>query len=281
MEPGKYLNKKIRLLIAFIGALFSVLYGRLDEFLLAFATLLFYIALFFSFFIALLIISLTHYAWEWFAKGGVPGPGIIFKLLFIGYVTPVMVDFILMGLYYALRRQNIFSNGYIGNDFIVVNILVLALNAIYLLQYLFTAISKSDKNKEVASDAGISTESFTVKHRSNYVRLKQADIIVCYRMSRKSEIITNGKGTFTSSQALSQISDQLNRSFFRQINRSVVINLNTVKGYTKGAKRDVLEIVIKKDFQPFFTGFSPEQLSVTKEYKEAFKQAFEALQEES
>ncbi|MFP9097897.1 LytTR family transcriptional regulator DNA-binding domain-containing protein [Flavobacterium sp. RHBU_24] len=294
MATTRYLHRKMRVLIAVAGALYIVLYGRLAEMKTALVSFRFYTALLVSFIVALLILELIQFMWvklDDYYQGN--------RLKYIraaiqvisGITLSLIVDFLCFAVYFGLFGENILTIGFLSDDFIYVFYLLAGLNLCYLLlSFTRNPVENSAAKIEPPNLAQLTgqhmpeasiNQLLVIDHKGLHIHLEHRDILYCYRFSRKSKIVTNGKGNYTSNAAISNIAEQLHASGFLQTNRGFIINLATIKGYIKGIKRDTLQLVIKRDFKIFFAGLATDQLFVTKEYKEAFKRAFDILQEET
>jgi len=298
MGTGNYLHKSLRLLIALVGALFIVLYGRLNEIDTALVTPGFYIVLIISYGVALLIIFFTNYAWERFSRQPNLHISTIMKLIFIGFLMPLLFDFSCMSLYYAAIGQNVLNNGFLEYDFIVVVFLVLSLNAIYIPLAILKSKANSSQHKlhesaQTSSDpiqGGMPpsrvclTENelyFTINYKGTNIRLRQADIIFIQSVGRKVSIHTAGRGTYQSYEPIITIEQKLNNKAFCKIAKGVIIHLKVVEGFQKGASKNTLQLVINEKHEHFFAQIQPDKLIVKKVFVAAFNDAISRFRAEN
>lgn len=75
--------------------------------------------------------------------------------------------------------------------------------------------------------------------------------------------------------SLSSLHERYHSAGLMQINRSTLVNIAIVKGYTKGPRRDTLQLIIQEEYIEIPTMQNTSLFVVTKEHLDTFKTQME------
>jgi len=281
MSSVKYNNKKFRITVAFAASVIIIIFGTRFDVYRALTTPGFYFVLAMSFVIALLLVQFVHYVtirldkdYDWRTK--LP-ERIVAQLLF-GVLIPLLIDMAVYYVYFAMIGQSIFENGYFHIDIPFIALLLLLLNFYYCLHYfvLTDKYSLSRKLKSVSPANGLPASGndrqlLTVicPDLDDSIRL-ETDVIYFYSINKQIFMVLSSGKELPVSSTLQILGKALNGVGFSQINRSVVLNLNTVLHYKIGTKRDTLTIIFKDAYEPVFKQQNGDYFAVTKNYIKPF-----------
>ncbi|OKS85709.1 LytTR family DNA-binding domain-containing protein [Mucilaginibacter polytrichastri] len=300
MKPIPYSSKKLRVLAALGGALYSVLYGHLNEILSALISPGFYWVLLFSFFIALVMVNIvyhttiwldTHYRWR-----AEPFMRLMLQIL-LSLGLPLLVDFTSMAIYFGANGYSILDNGFLGEDFMYIICFMVLLNIYYNCYFFFfkreTNPDKDTKQDNRETDAtelpvpyeetkrpAVHQSVLNLDYRGTHIQLFIANILCVYSAERKTIIITNDNEKYIRNETISSMEKRLSKEGFCRISKGVIINLQVVNGYGKAKARNILHLVPILKYKEIFKVLGDEKLIVGRVYLTSFLQAFTKAQEE-
>jgi len=190
----------------------------------------------------------------------------------LGVITPALIDLVLLYVYFNILGQNIIDNGFLLIDYPIIICFILILNLYYLIYYFFTSETEStflfnyEGHDYINVEIKDTTEkNYIVNQNGKEILLDHYDIFCFYRNAKHVILFTMHKEEYAIKEPLSTVTRQLSGGNFQQINRSIVLNLDTVKGYNIGKKRHTLELVFKEKYTGLVEHMGTYQFVVTKE----------------
>ncbi|WP_160139615.1 LytTR family DNA-binding domain-containing protein [Chryseobacterium sp. c4a] len=278
-----YNNKKTRVSAAVIAAFYIVIHGKPFNLLKALYSLGFYIALAISIVVAMFLVQVVHrctvlldqkYDWRTmlFTR-------IVMQSVF-GIVLPCLIDLIIMSLFFQLQGQNAWENGFIHIDFPVIILLMVILNLYYLIYYLLYTRSNEEPIQLAAKKqilkAGPST--LIVHYNGKHIQFNvNDDIIFFFRSGRYVKALTVHGNEYVIPQTIGELEDSYAHVDFCRINRAVLINCTTVRGYATGDKRGSFRIIFKPPIAEIVDSYGNANFSITKDFFSVFRDRFEKL----
>ncbi|MBA5793507.1 hypothetical protein H1R17_09605 [Flavobacterium sp. xlx-214] len=133
-------NRGLKLFISVVGSLYIVFHGRNVNLLHSLQDPNFYIAFTVSFLEALLLVNVIDYIHHWLDKKYDWAQESLKRSIAqftFGVVFPLMIDFILISVYFYFLNTNIFDSGFLRHDFPVIVLFVVVINMYYILTSLF------------------------------------------------------------------------------------------------------------------------------------------------
>lgn len=195
MNQGQYKTKGIRILAAFIGSCYIVLYGRTSEIWTALISPRFYLAFAVSFAVALFIVSIVHHSWIWldirysWTEKTLKRIGLQIAL---GLALPLTVDLLCMTLYFGVIGQSILDNGFLDFDFLYVGCLVVALNIYYGFYHYYLSLQNPTEEQNLVEKTPPEKNSciehpdiLVIFHKGIHANLKLPEIFCFYRYGKK------------------------------------------------------------------------------------------------
>lgn len=135
-----YPNRTFHILLSALAAFYILFHGRSWNILNELRTSIFYITFTVSFVVTFLMTKWVHYfmivldkLYGWY---DVPVKRISWEVL-LGVIGPLLIDFVLLSIYFYFLGSNIFENGFIRHDFPVIVCFVLLLNTCYAVIYFY------------------------------------------------------------------------------------------------------------------------------------------------
>lgn len=278
-----YKNKKTRLTVSVIAAFYIVIHGKPFNLLRALYSPGFYIALAISIVVAMFLVQIVHrctvildqkYDWRsmFFIRA-------VMQSVF-GIVLPCAVDLIVMSLFFQLQGQNAWENGFIHIDFPVILLLMVILNLYYLIYYLLYTksneqpIQQADEKQTLKAEPSMLIVHYNGKHiQFNVID----DIVFFYRSGRYVKALSVHGNEYVIPQTIGELEDSFAHVDFCRINRAVLINCTTVRGYANGEKRGSFRIIFKPPIAKIVDNCSDVNFSITKEYLSVFRDRFEKV----
>jgi len=140
-------------------------------------------------------------------------------------------------------------------------------------------IKDIDLSPMTGSKVNIATESIlTVHYNGKYAQFNvNADIIIFFRSGRYVKALTIHGNEYIIPQTISELEEKYKEADFCRINRSVLINCNTVRGYTTGEKRDSFLILLKPPYATIASKCKEANFNITKEYISVFRDRFQKM----
>lgn len=287
MGPVQYKNRKFRVAAAFGASLFIIIYGKPFNVYKAVSSPGFYLVLAISFCAALLLVELVHYITvKLDAKFGWRSmfADRLVAQVFLCVIVPVFIDLLLFWAYFSVLDQDIFENGFFHLDLPVVAGFLILLSFYYCLYYWMLTDARSlEKGLELAMKADQENKALIdqksailMEHKGQHIYFKAEDIFYFYRVGKDVKFVTFKGGEYPTKETIGSLAERFSDSGFLQINRSVILNFKTVKGYSRGAKRDTLYLIFKNRYKLLLNDADGDFL-VTKDHIAAIRSRFGRL----
>lgn len=254
-------------------AIFIVLHGRWDQFEEALTSPSFYLALTFSFSIAYLLMTLVSKITRLLNRK-LPWEGksylrVTFQLIF-GIVLPALLDVLIVSIYFTWTGQDFFRSGFLLFDFPVIVFFLVLINVYYLIVFPLLVNLQTANNTESA--AAIPPSILVIHYNGNHIHLNvREDLLYCCRMGKRVTVYTKSGGAYDVNQTLGNLIENFQSAGLYQINRSLLINKDVIKGYTRGTRRDTLQLVIKHIYRDIPAMKDISLFVVTKEHLKDWK----------
>lgn len=284
MKAPDYKNKKLRIGAALVASVYIVFHGRPLNLVKAFTSPGFYIAVITSFAISLILVYAVHRItayldrrYDW--RSG-PVQRSVMQFVF-GIVLPALTDVILISVYFELLGQNIFDNGFLLIDFPVIVAFIILLNLYYVIHYLLLTEPKEAEAKE--NDPYIkqpenNTSRLNVDYHSQHLQFDVPEDVLCFYRSGKIVMAFTVHGNeYEVNSSLSDLEERFRPLDFLRINRSLIINGRTIRGYENSEKKYSFKIILKPQYRDLIDSSKVSLLYVTKEYFAIFREQFSKL----
>lgn len=275
--PITFNNRMVKILISVVASIYIVFHGREIRLLESLQKPLLYIAITVSFIIVYLMVSIIDYANRWLDKRYDWREETIKRSvsqLVIGISLPLMVDFVIISVYFYFLGTNVFDNGFLRHDFPVIVLFVVVVN----MYYITASILANDTNNSQSKIQNQSKEELKLIILPNIQSDEQIVDTVFYFYSANKQIYLvdfDGK-EFCINQSLETLSHYFSNDFVR-INRSVLLNRKTVQSYEDGNKRNTKRLHFKDDFQPIIDDHGKERFVVTNNYIKVVSRIFNSI----
>jgi LytTr DNA-binding domain len=226
-----------RAIIALIASTYILIHGHdLNLIIRAFkGDPNFYLALLISYLITLLLVYLIHWTTvkldskhDWRKN---TYERIFWQSLF-AVILPILIDLGLMSIYSAFLGEVFIESRFLLVDFPIIVSFIILLNMYYVIHYLIKTEPKSvvEDGKNVEADE--SPNILTIDYDHAFIQLYPTDILCFYRSGNLIKVVTNQKEyTTKGSLSLNALEIQYFNDGFLRINRGVIINMKTVKGF--------------------------------------------------
>lgn len=260
MEPVAYTSRRVRIGISLLASFYIIFHGRPFEIGRAVTSPKFYLALAVSFAVTILLVKIVHYMTLWLDHHvpwrNMTKERIMFQVL-LCFVLPLLIDFVILSVYFYLGGTTIFESGFISHDLPLIACFVLLINFYYITLFLYHTHyeDKGDdllvRGSEVSRFADDTDENdlYNIDHNGLHVQIKASDDIIYFiRINRKVHAFAASGIIYHLNDSLKTIESQYNSLGFCKINRSTIVNCRTVKGYSTGVKRDAYMVVFKPEF---------------------------------
>lgn len=237
LKTIEYRNIRFRMIITLIASTYILLHGHhLDVVARAFVTPSFYLALGISYSITLFLVYMVHrvtlkldtlHDWR---KNTIER--IVWQFLF-AVLLPSLIDLGLMALYSAIMSLNFSPSVFLAVDFPIIVSFIILLNMYYVIHYLLKTEPK------VGVEGGKNVESkppimLTIHYDRTFVQLSPTDILCFYRSGKNLIKVVTNEREYTTKDTLSLNAletEYFNEGFLR-INRGVILNMRTAKGFS-------------------------------------------------
>lgn len=283
MGPVYYDNKKLRVGTVIVVSLYMLIHGTKFDIYRAITSPGFYLAWGVSILITLLLVEFVHcitnrldvnYGWRSKSK-----ERIVAQFLF-GLFLPAVADLLIISIYFGLQGQNIFDNRYFYIDYPVVLLFLVLLNLYYIIRYLLLTNERMVEKELNKALAQIKDEQNCRRKDERQRELNRilrfiidsneytpviTDILYIYRDEKRVVIVDNSGEEFPGNTTLSNLKEFLHGTHFVRINRSIILNLDTVESYKKGEKRNTLVFKFSKQYTALFKEKGLDHFTVTKE----------------
>ncbi|WP_286920393.1 LytTR family DNA-binding domain-containing protein [Flavobacterium sp. UBA4197] len=184
----------------------------------------------------------------------------------LGILVPLTIDVIAYAIHFNSIGQDIRTNGFLRFDIYLITAFLVIINLYYLAYNLWYS-----KPEQTNSDE----EIFKVSNSGITVNLDlRKDIILFAYINRQLRVYDREGKIYPVKDKLANLIKQLEDKGYCQINRSTIVNLEAVKGYKIGAKRNTLELFIVTDLDEIDEDKRP-NLTVTGENIDDFKSKFD------
>lgn len=285
MKTINYNNKKLRVTAALMASLFIVFHGRPVSLVKAFTSAGFYIALAVSFAIALILVYITHKVTVWLDQKydwrTTPFERAVMQFIF-GAVVPAFTDVILISVYFDLLGQNILDNKFLLIDFPVIVAFIIILNLYYVIHYLLLTEPKPDAQVKESEPEVTQPENnsamLTVDSQSQHLQFNVPEDVLCfYRSGKKTLAFTVHGNEYDINTPLAALEERFRMLNFLRINRSVIINGRTIRGYENSEKKYSFKIILKPQYRHLIDTTKSSLFYVTREYLVFFRESFSEL----
>jgi len=283
MKNDIYKNKKTCALSAVIAALYIVTYGRPVNLLKNLHSPEFYITVATIMALGVFLVEVVHrctvildkkYEWRsmFFIRAIMQG--------IFGIVLPCVLNLAVMSLFFKIQGQNAWENGFINIDFPVILLLMVILNLYYLICYLLYTISNEIPIQQDEEKRPVNPEPtvLIVRYNGKYTQFNlKDDIIFFYRSGRYVKAFTVHGNEYVVPQTIRELEEKYAHIDFCRINRAVLINCTTVRGYATSEKRGSFMIIFKPPIAKIIENCGDINWRITREYIAVFRKRFEKL----
>ncbi len=211
--------------------------------------------------------------WSWDKK---PFRRIILQILG-GVVPPVLFDVLFAVAFIITTGRDFMTSGFIERDLGVILSFIILVNGFYPLYFFLSKYLRSDPTIE-SDKTQQSAESLTVDYNGNHVNLNpRSDILYLYREGKLVRVKTLSGQIYSINDTVASINDRLPSGFFCQINRAVIVNMHTIKGYSP-CKRNNIQARFRPEYHSIIKNRDDERYKVTKEHIEEFKNLLQKIE---
>jgi len=279
-----YKNKKTPVTVAVLAAFYIVIHGKPFNLLRALYSPGFYIAVAISIVVAMFLVQIVHrctvildqkYDWRsmFFVRA-------VMQSVF-GILLPCAVDLIIMSLYFQLQGQNAWENGFIHIDFPVIILFMVILNLYYLVYNLLYTKGYELSKQQADEKQSVKPEPSSmliVHYNGKHIQFNvNEDIIFFYRSGRYVKALTVHGNEYLIPKTLGELEDSYSQVDFCRINRSVLINCTTIRGYAACEKRGSFRVIFKPPIAHIVGNSSNVNFIISRDYITLFKDRFEKL----
>lgn len=288
--PVSYPNRKLRIVIAILASFYILFHGRSLDIIGSLQMPAFYGVFTVSFTVALLLVSIVHYVTIWFDEIydwlNFPFRRFVAQLV-CGVLLPLLVDFVILSIYFYFVGSNIFENGFIRHDFPVIVCFIVILNMFYTAFYMYQLMKTKERFRENPASYSVvdlsdhrrkdnrGTNDFDILSIDNnglMVNFKVSDdIVYFYREDRKMFAVTIDGKIYSFKMTIDELREKYDAVGLCQISRTVVVNCMMVSGYTTSEKRGIYIAIIKPQFNQNLPVGSERHFIITKEYIDLLK----------
>ncbi len=227
--------------MSLLASAYILVHGhKFDVVLRAFTMPTFYLALLISFPITLLLVFLIHRVTIWLDESHDWRSNFMSRLLWqfvFAVITPSTIDLGLISIHSTIMGENFSESPFLLVDFPIIVSFILLLNMYYVIKYLLL----TDNRRE---DSNTKQSPFVIDYGRHYATLNPENEIICfYRSGHLIKVVTFDQEFETRGYSINDIETLFSGRGFIRINRSAVVNMKFVKGYSTGSKRDTLNIL--------------------------------------
>ena len=282
MKTVIYMNRGYRIGISLVASFYIIFYARPFEIGRALTSPAFYLAFSVSFAVTLSMVKMVHYITVWLDKH-MPWDRMskqrpLFQIL-LCVVLPLLLDFVLLAIYFHIGGTSIFASGFISHDFPLIISFIFILNLYYVthcLLYLHKQNSTAEVNTEIAIDDKLdkfSNDTLAIQYSGMHLNLDVIREVLCfYRDGKKVFALTIQGNKFPVKESISNIEEQFRDSDFCRINRSLIINCDVVRGYSPAGTRNTFLLILKPEIAEIAKTVNEKQFFITKEYLNNFRE---------
>lgn len=228
-----------RAIIALIASTYILIHGHdLNLVIRAFSgDPNFYLALLISYLITLLLVYLIHWVTvkldsrhDWWKN---PIERTFWQFLF-AVLLPVLIDLGLMSIYSAFLGEVFIQSRFLLVDFPMIVAFIILLNMYYVIHYLKLTVSKVEIENSRNVESEETPSKLTIHYDRTFVQLYPTDILCFYRSGKNLIKVVTNEREYTTKDTLSLNAleaEYFDKEFLR-INRGVIINMRTVKGFS-------------------------------------------------
>lgn len=302
MRPVPYIDRKFRIIFAFLAGFYMLVHGTRFDIHRALVSPMFYVVLTISCVAAWLLIEWVHYVtkrldkiYSWHSK---LLERIIAQLL-LAVVVPLLFDLFIFSIYFTIIGTNIFENGFFHADLPFIGVLLVVLSCYYCIHY-FVATNKNNPNAVVndnkyAIQHDYDHTSIIFEKRENSVittenKFKllaaicpgldteidlETDILYFYSANKQVYMVGTAGTEYPVVNNLTTLSELLQDINYVRISRSVILNFSNVVDYMEGDKRDTLSLMFTDSNLPALKQHNEDYFAVTKNYIPAVIAYFE------
>lgn len=274
INPVHHKHLLIRILISAFTALFIVLHGRWNLIGEAVFSPSFYFAFLLSFAVACLLMYIVGVSTRWLDKR-YPWQADFYRRsalqLLFGLIIPSAVDLLFAGVYLNALGQDLKKSGFLLFDFPVIFLFLVLVNVYYFIRHYMPQQASHD-----APFADKTADNLTIYHNGTHVQLSVCrDVLYCCRMGKRVAVYTRGGASYHTDLSLGNLLRGYEEAGLMQVNRSLLINYRIAQGYSRGSRRDTLQIIINNEYRDIPAMRDISLFVVTKEHIRAFKGLFE------
>ncbi|WP_343748190.1 LytTR family DNA-binding domain-containing protein [Fluviicola sp.] len=261
----------IHLAISIGVAAFITLFGRFDKIPLALVTPRFYAAFISSTMVCYLLLSYNQFVNrklnEAFPYTEVARKRIWMQIL-LGIIGSIFLDLLLVSLYYLAIGRSLWQRGFLTVDFAIAVLLIAIINIVYLVIEAVTSKKHSQKAQEFVP--------FVLSYNGVHVNFNpETDILYLQRAGKLVKLVATSGTEYAFKDSIVNLKKQLGSNGFCQINQSVLVNLNTINGYTSRAQSKNLDLLFKAEYQTVLDSKDTNMLQVTRSSAHNFRKHWE------
>ncbi|UUC44179.1 LytTR family DNA-binding domain-containing protein [Flavobacterium cerinum] len=280
----KYHPRWVRVVVAIIASLFILFYGRPLDLVRSFGSMQFYPVFIVSSLVSFAMVEMTHQFTRWLDRRdpwSYQWQERAILQFTLGVQVPLIFDVFLFSVYFAYYGIDITQNGFFSKDFPLIASFMLLLNAYYAVRFYFAYGTKSRDEILVLENSSAevtgvdSSDLMRIENNGITINLDLGkDIILFAYINRQLRVYDREGKIYPVKDKLTNLINELEDKGYCQINRSTIVNLEAVKGYKIGAKRNTLELFIVTDLDEIDEDKRP-NLTVTGENIDDFKSKFD------
>lgn len=263
-----YNNRLFRIIISISAGFYIVIYGTRFDILRALTSPMFYVVVAISCIVAWLLVSYVHYStlkldarYSWRSDFLLR-----FILQFVLCLTvPILIDLLIFSVYFAIIGQSIFENGFFYADIPFVGVLLGLLSGYYCIHYFVLTDEQANQFEDSTRTGRVETFLLDLKN-GQQIYVNTADIFCFYCVGKDVYMVPLNGERFEVFANISSLQNLLKNSDLYRINRSVILNFNSVSGYTRGSKRNTLELIFTPQYLELVRSFLPDQFIVTNDH---------------
>ncbi|ASS47640.1 MAG: hypothetical protein A3D31_17600 [Candidatus Fluviicola riflensis] len=242
---------------------------KFDVIVQSFTIPAFYLAILISFSITLLLVYLIHRVTIWLDKEHDWRKNYKERLwwqFLFAFILPSLIDLGLISFHSMIMGIDFSESPFLLYDYPMIVLFILLINMYYVIRYLFLTDSRKTYSKE-------KIEKLVIDYNGVYAELiPESELICFYRSNHLIRFVTIDREYETRGESISELEQTFSSRGFMQINRSTIINMTFVKGYSSGQKRDTLNVIFKSGID--VSKIDPAVFIVTDKFLGSFKSRF-------
>ena len=250
MRTNNFPGKTARIVLSLLAAFFIVLNGRWNLIHKALVSPSFYVAVLVSFLIAYLMLTVVHSASVILDKR-VPLRVYLWKRivlqLLLGVVAPCILDVAMAAVYISATGQNFLESGFMIYDFPIIAAFVFFVNGMYMFHHF--ALRGKDREYDEKDHDDPYSSMIEIRYQGNRKVLDADKEILCFiKESKQISLVKTDGSELTINDTLNSLEERLQRSNLFRINRSTIINLDSIAKVENGRKRNTFDVVLNPPY---------------------------------